>query len=454
MLIQLKKYYLQLSMHKPYMSLHLKQMIAVSIITITILLVSCSFLIYSHITSLKTAISDNLIKTANFLNAGNIEHLIQQQANNVERHFQILKSDKLITNAILLDNKKNIFATYSKDSDFTKSLNYYQPGLRFESNSVYLLQDIHVGNKLYGSLLIIRSIEDLNSLIKQEILICLAIFLIGFCLIYLLSLYLNKRITQPITKLANASQRIMENKSYDARLDAMQKDEVGTLIQSFNKMLATVQTRENELKQHNEHLEKMVEMRTGQLQHRANHDALTQLPNRYLLMERLNQGIANAKRHEDLLAILLIDLDRFKIINDSLGHAIGDKLLQAVAKRLKELARESDCVSRLGGDEFVIMLSKIKSNEDAKLVAEKIIQQLNLPFMIDNHSLQIGASIGISIFPQDGEDARTLMQHADISMYQSKSVPNSSYEFFEKNMDTTHQRLLLEKNLRKALEEE
>ncbi len=399
------------------------------------------------------AISNNLSKTANLLNASNITYLISRDSVQANMNLQIIRSDKLIEHAILFDADDDVFASYQ--DDLTKlNTQSYKEGIHFEKNIVYLLQKIHINQILQGHLLIIRSTEDLRSLITKQIFVCFLIFLIGLSLTYLLSLYLKKRITQPITKLAAASQKIVNNKSYDARFNITQKDEIGSLFKSFNKMLSAVQTRETELKQHNEHLEKMVEMRTGQLQHRANHDALTQLPNRYLLMEKLNQGIANAKRHDSLLAILLIDLDRFKIINDSLGHAIGDKLLQEVAARLKGLARESDCIRRLGGDEFVIMLSKISNNEDAKLVAEKIIHQLTLPFHIDNHSLQIGASIGISIFPNDGEDARMLLQHADISMYQSKSVPSSSYEFFEKKMDTTHQRLLLEKNLRKALAED
>lgn len=152
----------------------------------------------------------------------------------------------------------------------------------------------------------------------------------------------------------------------------------------------------------------------------AQHDALTGLPNRILFSDRLEQAIALAKREKHLLAILFIDLDKFKNANDTFGHEAGDGLLKEVAKRIKECLRESDVVARMGGDEFLVLMPKLEKDEDINLVAEKIRFVLNHPFIISGNSIDISASIGIAIYPKDGHDERTLTRKADSAMYNAK----------------------------------
>jgi diguanylate cyclase (GGDEF)-like protein/PAS domain S-box-containing protein len=154
----------------------------------------------------------------------------------------------------------------------------------------------------------------------------------------------------------------------------------------------------------------------------AQHDPLTNLPNRVLLNDRLNQAISRAQRHGSLVAVLFLDLDRFKRVNDSLGHATGDKLLQEVAKRLTGAVRGSDTVSRYGGDEFVIVLSELGHRAHARVRAEKMRARLSAPNFIEQRQLHVKVSIGISIFPEDGQDAQTLIDCADFAMYRAKAT--------------------------------
>lgn len=169
--------------------------------------------------------------------------------------------------------------------------------------------------------------------------------------------------------------------------------------------------------------------------HLAQHDFLTGLPNRVLLTERLAQAIGLAHRHRKQVALLFLDLDNFKRINDTLGHVIGDQLLQLVANRLTACVRATDTVCRQGGDEFVILLTEIEQPQDAAHIAEKLRIALAVPHLIDGHELQVTLSIGISVFPDDGIDAATVMQNADTAMFHAKARGRDNYQFFRADMN-------------------
>jgi diguanylate cyclase (GGDEF)-like protein/PAS domain S-box-containing protein len=185
----------------------------------------------------------------------------------------------------------------------------------------------------------------------------------------------------------------------------------------------------------------------------AQHDDLTDLPNRTLLNERLTQAMALAHRHRRKLAVLFLDGDRFKHINDSLGHAIGDRLLQSVAQRLLACVRSSDTVSRQGGDEFVILLSEVTRPQDAAVSAAKILLALRTPHRIDQHEVHLTVSIGIVTYPDDGTDAETLVRNADFAMYHAKNSGRNNYQFFKPDMNLRAvERQSLENGLRDAME--
>ena len=168
----------------------------------------------------------------------------------------------------------------------------------------------------------------------------------------------------------------------------------------------------------------------------SQYDSLTELPNRGLMYDRLAEAIVLSDRHQRRVAVLFVDLDRFKHINDSLGHAIGDRLLKSVARRLYTCVRSSDTVSRLGGDEFVILLWEERRPQDAAIVAGKILAALRQPHNIEQHVVQITASVGIGTYPADGADAETLLKNADLAMYHAKSRGGDNYQFFTSDMDT------------------
>jgi diguanylate cyclase (GGDEF)-like protein/PAS domain S-box-containing protein len=171
-----------------------------------------------------------------------------------------------------------------------------------------------------------------------------------------------------------------------------------------------------------------------ELSHLAQHDFLTNLPNRVLLNDRITQAIAFAARYSKQLAVMFVDLDDFKKINDSYGHSVGDKLLQSVATRLVACVRRSDTVSRQGGDEFVVLLSQVEHAEDAVFLARKILGALTAPYSIDQKHLYISASIGVSTYPGDGQDAETLIHKADTAMYDAKKLGRNNYQFFRAEM--------------------
>ncbi len=205
---------------------------------------------------------------------------------------------------------------------------------------------------------------------------------------------------------------------------------------------------ESNVRRYNE----MLEQANARLRHAATHDALTGLPNRVLLADRLRQAIARASRHEMRFAVLVVDLDRFKAINDSLGHIAGDELLQEVARRLSGLLRKEDSLARLGGDEFVLLIHEVSGPADAEQVARKVLTQVALPFQLAGLDVHVSPSVGISLCPDDGDDSETLLQHADAAMYHAKKKGRNTFQFFAPAMNAfARERLELESGLRTAL---
>lgn len=191
----------------------------------------------------------------------------------------------------------------------------------------------------------------------------------------------------------------------------------------------------------------------ARLEFLAHHDPLTRLPNRILVRDRLAQALAQATREESHVALLYLDLDHFKMVNDTLGHVVGDQLLKAVVWRLQRCVRDTDTISRLGGDEFLIVLTGVHDTSAISLIGEKILQQMDAPFVIEEHTLSVSFSIGIALYPDDGGDFDTLLLKADTAMYHAKESGRNAYRYFTERMNSqAHERLRMQSCLRQAIE--
>jgi len=191
----------------------------------------------------------------------------------------------------------------------------------------------------------------------------------------------------------------------------------------------------------------------ARIEHLAYHDGLTGLPNRTMLMDRLGLALSQAQRLEQQVAVIYIDLDRFKPVNDSLGHAVGDRLLQEIARRLRATLRENDTVARVGGDEFQVVVCNVAGATGAARIAEKLMRALGEPFTLEGQELHVTASLGVSLFPRDGASGELLLKFADIALYEAKGEGRNAYRFFSPEMNAqAHGRLRLENDLRRAVE--
>lgn len=227
--------------------------------------------------------------------------------------------------------------------------------------------------------------------------------------------------------------------------------EIASLVSNFKTMAAILRQNFTALWEEKEHAQELL----AQMKHQAYHDPLTGLPNRVLFNDRLTIAMTNARHSNEILAILFFDLDQFKTVNDTLGHAAGDLLLQEVAGRLNGCLRERDTIARMGGDEFIMLLPQIDSVEVAAKVAGKVLDILGRPWTVNSHEFHITASIGIAVCPGDGDDPETLMKHADIAMYRAKEQGRNNYQLYTPALNARLQeRQTMENSLRRALERE
>ena len=227
----------------------------------------------------------------------------------------------------------------------------------------------------------------------------------------------SRALTSSLKRINLAVQQFARERK-SAPLPVQRQDELGQLARSFVQMQEEIV----------EHLEELSRSRNA-LEHLARHDPLTGLPNRRMFFERLEHALAAARRSAKPLAVLFVDLDHFKQLNDSLGHSIGDRVLQAVANLLRSATRESDTVARLGGDEFVILIEQLDDPGRVVAVLHKLHERFQLPMLLDGHEVKVQASMGVSLFPRDGDDIESLVQQADRAMYVAKNAGRNTYSY-------------------------
>ncbi len=241
---------------------------------------------------------------------------------------------------------------------------------------------------------------------------------LGFSILaIILSAIVSRAMTGPLNMMVRAAKRFSADHAI-VDLPVMRNDELGLLARSFKDMQTQI----------NAHLSELYESQRD-VDHLARHDALTGLANRLMLYDRIEHAIAGSQRTGRRIALIFIDLDGFKEINDTRGHAVGDKVLKAVSNRLKKMVREVDTVARLGGDEFVILFDSIDDPRQIAPIAQKIIDGFRLPLEIDGQEYRMGVSIGISVYPQDGDNATELLDNADLAMYRAKKAGGDTFQY-------------------------
>lgn len=363
-----------------------------------------------------------------------------------------LQASPAVTRAVIYLPDHKPFASYSRDAELAAPadgavVTTHPPSL-FPS-ALEFWQDIQVRDEKIGDLLIEADPHDLYRTLPRYLSIIALSASIALLLAFLVLQRLKTAITAPLLNLTDLMRKVSRHKDYSLRSEVHSSDEVGSLAHCFNDMLEQIQHRDRSLR------EELSERRRAEehLDRLAYYDTVTGLPNRHYFNERLAHIIGGANSFAERTALMFIDLDNFKIINDTLGHAVGDLLLQDVGIRLKALLRSGDYIFRIGGDEFAVILEKVEHPEDCMAVAEKIIQAFSTCFTLDQHQIFVGASIGISFCPDDATEAGTLLKNADTAMYSAKERGKNTFQFFQPEMKgRALNRLTLENNLRRGLE--
>ena len=355
--------------------------------------------------------------------------------------LQAVKRESQIVTACLYDSWGALFAEYrhwAGDDHCAAHVNEWtSAGWDYQSvTRVMKRQGETVGTICLTSDMHDVEIQELHIL---EILSVLALLCLGVG--GLSGSILQNRVSQPITGLARAMHKVTSEESFDAEVEVSGSGEIAALADGFNTMIAELQRRDR--------LAKLAEAR---LQQMARTDALTGLPNRRLFSECLAMAIASARRNRRVLGLLYVDLDGFKLVNDSLGHSVGDMVLCEVATRFMLRVRESETLARVGGDEFTVILTDVHTPVEASRVAESLLDCMATPFVVDGHEVTLGASIGISTLDHTVQDGTELLRRADSAMYAAKrSGKNRAAHFSAELSLQARERLTLENQLRGAI---
>ncbi len=355
--------------------------------------------------------------------------------------LEALRAEPPVVSACLYDASGQLFAQYRRDRGATDCVPHiaqlHLPSRGHPSVNRPIIRHA----ELVGTLFLTSDLQDLDKRRKHLLLVAGLLAVLALIVGGISGTLLQRRISRPIFELAQAMDEVTFDQNFAVRVSQSGIDEIVHLGRGFNAMLSELERRDA-----------ARQSAEAKLQFQAFNDALTGLPNRRLFSDRLTQVLATALRESQILALLYIDLDGFKLVNDSLGHSIGDALLVQVATRLLSRVRRSDTLARLGGDEFTVVLGNLHKKEEASLVAKDVLDALAAPFLVEGHQLTIGASIGISIFPENAQDGADLMQQADSAMYASKRDGRNRATYFTPELGSmVRERLNLENQLRGAI---
>jgi len=436
------------------LSLHSKQTIVIIVINAFSLLVASALYFYNNMNSYQNTQILQLESKIQVISGSVISSLLFHDLHAAQAQLASLSQDKNIIYVGIYDEQKTFFANYESRQHYVRpNFEKYSPGIYRSSDHIEIVKEIVYDDHIIGYLFLVEDTSELSRQVQRHAVITFSVFLMSLLLAYLLSILLQRWLSKPLKDVVEMMHHITTNKDYSQRLKTHSTDEIGQLINSFNTMLDTVKQRDDKLRSHGEELEDLVSLRTRQLHQRSNYDSLTKLPNRHFLIEQLEHQIYIAQQEKSQIAVLFLDLDRFKVINDNLGHAIGDEVLKIAAQRLTTVVSNKDNIARWGGDEFVIFLTNISNTHVIDSLVQRITEELEKVIHLANREFHSSTCIGISLFPEHGKDALTLLKNADMSMYRAKDHGAGSHCYYDISMDTgAIDRLNMETKLRHAVE--
>ena len=402
--------------------------------------------IFQYVNEKKLTVKESTV-FANIL-AGNIAtSIVSKDVLSISNILASVEYNNKIHQTFALDNSWKLFGAFHKGNDFVRQRKII-PIIKENKNLWYkgyfyavvpiLNDDIQIGH-----LVIVASLDDFYTRMLKYTFVIVLIFVVA---VYVTSKFresLQNSILEPIAKLDEVTTEIIKTKNLDHDIPSFNSDEIGDLAKNFKHMIGELDSYHTELNK-----------QKNALSYQANYDALTNLPNRALFHDRLKQSIYKSSRNNEKFALFFIDLDKFKDVNDTHGHELGDKLLVKVSKRLSSVLREDDTLARLGGDEFIVIMNNLKEFHFASVLAQKIIDILEVPIEVEGEELFISCSIGISLYPQDSIDENELLKFADIAMYRSKHDGRATYHFYvEEMIQEVMMRTNMQSRIRNALEQ-
>lgn len=367
----------------------------------------------------------------------------------VTKSLGAFKADPSIKQIFVLNEQDQIIAYYNNEIKAEPAdLKQQLKSTRAEAEEVkydlcpIVERAVTIDGASFGTIVIEQDEQVINEKIAISASIGVSILLLALGFSYLLANRFQRIITDPVFAMTSFMQKVSQTKDYTMRVGTSGIDEMDKLAERFNEMLSEIEKRDRNLLD-----------RQKQLYHLANYDSLTKLPNRALFNDRLEQALHRASRTGEQLAVVFIDLDDFKNINDTHGHRIGDQLLQEAAARLAAGTRVDDTLARLGGDEFIVFIQDIKTADNALRVAGKYLKSLYQNYQIDGKRLFVSASIGVAIYPEHGEQVEVLMKNADLAMYLAKETGKNSLALFTESLhEKSAEKLGLGNDLHRALE--
>ncbi|MDD5053604.1 MAG: diguanylate cyclase [Sulfuricurvum sp.] len=390
--------------------------IVFAFIPVVVILVSYEYYVLQH------AVLDEVRVQADIVGESSAAAMAFHDEESALETLSSLHGAQDLIEAHLILNDGTILKSYFADKKYhKKSFESFSvskfPKEHLTMTTIIIEKPIFLRSEFVGSLILKSSLNSFYTHMVWYAFIVLTTALIGYLLARSVATRISKTITDPLLDLMTVTQKVTDEKNYTTWITTDSRDEVGNLSRAFGEMMSQIHKRDLTMQQ------------------LAYYDRVTGIPNRHYFEERIEQAVGNALRYGTLCYLMIIDLDDFKIVNDKLGHHIGDLVLRHISESITLSMRDNDSIFRIGGDEFAVIIEAGTEFESASRIAQKIIQAISIPITLEGHLVKVGASIGISCFPLNAHDVTTLMNTADSAMYIAKKDGKNIFKIYEQNFD-------------------